>query len=855
MGEGGAGKTCLARALLCKPFGDTQSTEALDTLTVGISSGSSVTSGGWHEMHQQAVVLEEAVISIAQDISVKGASSRGEVGMLTWLRSAMLGPAPQERQLAVLNDVSIDVTSLLRKAARREVNKLSIEVSLYDFGGQDVFNCLHPFFLTRFGINCVVFNMTWFAADRSSLKTLEALSYLSYWLNSVVLNTRHQGSIAPILLVGTHKDIVSDRADHLRISVLLSDTFCRSTAWPAIVMNDRDEILFFPVNNTQGADDAVVRELSVVVEATLTKDKQMQVERPLSWYHALDNLVSIEKKGQPTITLEHACRILVDSGVGINDVPTVLAFFRDMGMLMWYEDEALRDVVILDPVAFLVKPVARVICDPELHCLEAHSYCARHHHDAYPAMKYNGIVSQSLLRALLGYGGNEGNCDMLITLMLKYGLLVTWELQGTTEVTYLVPALFPLDVTISKSVGQVEEQAWAQGKLVSTVFIVFSLHKTLHGSCVPVDQLAAKCFLPSGLFDRLISTVLEWSQQGRDIDPATFKLCKNVIIMQIANVRFRLVWRSASNSLELNTVSASPITVMRRIEGMLTRLLDDNIQSLYLRSFVLSTVLGAVETNRTCDGCLVPVKDCMRPAASMVFPSFGDGKEIAFDYDAVIRQHPWLFYRRPSGRFDVFLSHRWGDYDNKFVSALFDRLADYVVDNAPVSVFYDVNHMKVGHQFNQQFFMGLLGSVTVVPVVSRNALQRMLNSKAGTVDNVLVEWIIVLTLINYPAVCQVPLRAVVPLCFLDSAGDYFSINEQLPATVPTASCEEVLNLFRLARIDLPTEVVAFINAITVKKVVEGIMKAMCVKVDITKPLKRIVSECTTEVMNIVLRKS
>jgi hypothetical protein len=126
----------------------------------------------------------------------------------------------------------------------------------------------------------------WFIDDGST----KGLSYLSFWLNSVVLNTRRADGSAPILLVGTHKDLISDSDAHQRISSILSDTFGRSTAWQSIIHYDRGRLLFFPVDNTIGEEDEVVRDLREAIKAVLVTDAHLKTEVPFTWYHALDIL-------------------------------------------------------------------------------------------------------------------------------------------------------------------------------------------------------------------------------------------------------------------------------------------------------------------------------------------------------------------------------------------------------------------------------------------------------------------------------------------------------------------------------------------------------------------------------------
>jgi hypothetical protein len=481
-----------------------------------------------------------------------------------------------------------------------------------------------------------------------------------------------------------------------------------------------------------------------------------------------------------------------------------------------------------------------------------------------------GIVSQKLLHGLLGYGNNNDNCEMLTALMLKYGLLVSWKRRDYVDSRYFVPALFPLDTSVSTRIDVMDQQAWAQGKPVSTVFVVFSLRKTLLGSGVCVRDLAKHCFLPSGLFDRLLCKLLEWSQHSRDIDPASFRLNKNVAVMRIANVPFRLVWRSACNCIELNTTSLTPITLMRRLETILTRLLRESVQSLYLQSAILAKTdapsgmsawrllswlpVGINNLNSLPDSWLVPVGGCMASTPPTSFPSLVDGAETVIDHTSIVLQHRWLSYAPQPGRFNVFLSHRWGDCDDSFVAALHDRLSDYVVNGVPLSAFYDANHMKTGYRIDREFFSGLLGSMVVVPIVSVNSLQRILSHSPDNLDNVLVEWLTTLVVISYPAHFRVLLRTVVPLCFSDSSGyDYFSSRSRLPNTVPTATCTAVLDLFRMADIVLPDTVIAFVKGITVKNIVEGIMTSMCVTVDMNKSLADVISECTAEIMQVILQ--
>lgn len=42
------------------------------------------------------------------------------------------------------------------------------KITLYDFGGQSVFNVIHPFFLTQYGVYIVAFNMEWLLGNEGN---------------------------------------------------------------------------------------------------------------------------------------------------------------------------------------------------------------------------------------------------------------------------------------------------------------------------------------------------------------------------------------------------------------------------------------------------------------------------------------------------------------------------------------------------------------------------------------------------------------------------------------------------------------------------------------------------------------
>ena len=73
---------------------------------------------------------------------------------------------------------------------------------------------IHPFFLTRFGVY-IVFNIEWLSRSGTKGVQDQCLSYMTFWMNSIIIHTQNdEGIVAPILIVGTRKDLVNDTAEH-----------------------------------------------------------------------------------------------------------------------------------------------------------------------------------------------------------------------------------------------------------------------------------------------------------------------------------------------------------------------------------------------------------------------------------------------------------------------------------------------------------------------------------------------------------------------------------------------------------------------------------------------------------------
>ena len=86
-----------------------------------------------------------------------------------------------------------------------------------------------------------------------------------------------------------------------------------------------------------------------------------------------------------------------------------------------------------------------------------------------------------------------------------------------------------------------------------------------------------------------------------------------------------------------------------------------------------------------------------------------------------------------------------GDPSIALTASIFDAMSNYSIDLAnqrAVNVFLDTQRLQKGELFDEAFARALTHTTIVVPIVSVDALTKMLENDGTWVDNVLLEWIL-----------------------------------------------------------------------------------------------------------------
>jgi hypothetical protein len=99
--------------------------------------------------------------------------------------------------------------------------------------------------------------------------------------------------------------------------------------------------------------------------------------------------------------------------------------------------------------------------------------------------------------------------------------------------------------------------------------------------------------------------------------------------------------------------------------------------------------------------------------------------------------------------YHAFISYRRSLFADNAAEAMYSYLTLQVLGPRKVAVFRDTVALKNGLEFDKSFMQAMLHSLVVVPLVTLDTLERMkLEDKLTTIDHVLLEWHLALTLLD-----------------------------------------------------------------------------------------------------------
>ena len=669
---------------------------------------------------------------------------------------------------ATLKSRSVDRRQF--ELARSVQTESDLIISVFDYGGQDIFNVIHHLFLTEYGVYVLCFNMEWMSTE-NEVDRERCLKYLRHWIDNIYMHTcdAKTQKCAPFVLVGTHKDRVSSPKEHHDVDAILHQTFNQSPAWHSLLGNDKGEgrdgrahFNFFPVDNKKGRSDPAMIHLLLTIEKAIEDAEYTHRKVPLSWLAFIDD---IRAKNKSFFELEKFKSVAIEEcGVEERHVSLLLKFLHEMGMCMYNDVPSLNDLVIMDAIEYLVVPASMVICnhrgdgdDNTRHVLPRHVMEAA----TQPAnrKKWNdltnrGILAKSLLHAL--WLDRLSELDRLVSLMTQYGLVVPLvssnELNQQNEKHYLIPSLLPQckDINLNNTDGK-----WGDEVDTYSCYFFFTLTTGLENKVIlDKEDLIDNGFCPSGLYERVLGKIITWAQStskdGR-WDPDSVALYKMVSILSFGSRFFRITNVPRLNSLRIDIQGSNPLLIVQIIHDLIKEVMSECMKG--LSELVLLPkidggsmvdyvdAINALENTNGSSSSLIPLQQ-MKHARDDSGGLKYKGKKIFSSEQIISNYAPWLQVYDQKEQYDLFISYRWSQYDKPIARRIFDSMSNHRLHRRIVDVFLDVFRLREGQRFDEEFATALIKSSVVMPLFSMGAFEKMKTHDAKLPDNVLLEWII-----------------------------------------------------------------------------------------------------------------
>ena len=715
-----------------------------------------------------------------------------------------------------------------------------LQLVISDFGGQKVFASFQHLFIRKNGVFVVVFNMEWLLQDSTCKQ--RCLEYLRFWLNSIYMHTvlhnsssatAEDGEAARVVIVGTRKDKVSDPRVHQQISNAISTAFNHCPFWESVLENEdgvgpngKMHMCFFPVDNKcrqGGGADPTIGLMQAKIEAELQLSPFVTQRQPLSWFGVVDALLAEKNQERCFLPYAEVSDMCAKRGIEVVDeLPRLLSFLHEMGIVFWLPEDTLRDIVILDVVKAFVKPATLLVCKHQAdgeddvertHVLKIHRDCQNKHGADWADLLQLGIVSEALLEALLK--GFEATYAAIVHLMVKFALLVridTFDDSYSSAPSFLVPALLPV---AKKAVGWSSPRGGTAAP-VTSLFVFSSsarVSKELQKEpTITGKELAEKAFFPQGFFERLVCKVFEWSQMTSKAQK-DICICREYAELSFGGNEFRLAVNWSLHCIELSVSDGSDAAAVHcRVQEQIQKVLAEAMHSLRFFSVVpISGSSGSAEAGALFGLNSVFVSfDKLEDLVKVGLMSGGGKRALLGADEAKQLRSRWRQSALFLPEYDVFVSYRWAADDSLLAKAIYDSASAFLAASGSrrVAVFLDSQRLQEGEPLQQQFIKALSNSLVVTPLVTAQALQRMRTHDPQAEDNVLIEWMVAMECV---ASSKSRLAKIYPLMMGSVVnrggssgseglviGDLFAEGAlaALPATVPAASTAKATQLLR-----------------------------------------------------------
>ncbi|XP_062603879.1 uncharacterized protein LOC134265676 [Saccostrea cucullata] len=320
-------------------------------------------------------------------------------------------------------------------------------LSITDFAGQVAYYACHQIYLSRRAFYILVVDMSKDLKDKPHLKnrhnpmgslfenwTYEA--YFVFWLQSIrtycddeELKKKYgdQCGANPVILIASHQDLIKSKQERTSLSssqnLYFYDELERCLPKEQTLKDHLSPKRYFEIACPKGklrkCQEKVIEEVRRCIVETATNLPQWGEKIPVKWSIFEQHTCVWANKKKRILKRKKLGEISEFQSLGDSDIDDMLRFYHEIGYIIYFLDEGLKDTIILD-VQWFVDAFKNIITDPS----HARPFCAKF--NEWEVFMKTGRISDSTLCKVWIKNKNESyvtHKDEIMPYMEKLGIL------------------------------------------------------------------------------------------------------------------------------------------------------------------------------------------------------------------------------------------------------------------------------------------------------------------------------------------------------------------------------------------------------------------------------------------------
>ncbi|XP_033729827.1 uncharacterized protein LOC117319026 [Pecten maximus] len=443
--------------------------------------------------------------------------------------------ATTEVQPEILTPKQKEVMNLVLHQEANDQYKSKAFVTMYDFGGEDIFYNTHHSLMTSDSIFLLVFNAAMCLNEKE-----EGLGSIVKWLQSVAtyavdVEDSRKG-IPPVLLIGSHMDLVDgpEKQKREKLEIIL-DKLKSVPGLKEVI--ERHIKGLFPIShlNDSSRNKDVFLKMWKTIADIAPLQSQWKKRIPGKWIALEFELLQKKELGVKVMTIEELMELNKELALPLDGVGSLKLFLRYLhltGFMLCFDLESENPIIVLDP-QWVIDAFKCLITAIKFVC--GLTYEER---TLWKQFEETGRLPVEVLKMLWGKHPESKFLDqmhVLVAVMERLGLLVKPLPNEKDEKVnyYVVPSML-------KTAGDTETEMMTQ--------ILFE--STTAKSCTLCVQFQ-KRFIPRAIWDKFIAACIHRFQPFEVPGKPRFSHCHRGFVALAIDPFWNILIHCSGNVMKL----------------------------------------------------------------------------------------------------------------------------------------------------------------------------------------------------------------------------------------------------------------------------------------------------------------